>query len=297
MIRFNHIAVIGVGLIGGSFALAAKRAGLCERLTGWDGGRSLDVALSAGVINEVETAFDQGRVCEADLIYLAAPIKGILDFIEHRGHLLKDGAIVTDAGSAKRIICQAAIRFLPENIHFIGGHPMAGSHRHGVEFASPDLFLNAPYVITVSESPAESEHDRTEAINKIHETVCVIGARPVMMDADKHDAIVARVSHAPQIVSTALALAVADHAREEALAVAGSGLADMTRLAGSEWDVWEGICEANADELTGALGEILMSIESLRNAIRAGQWGKLQSAFRLANRFSAALEQQKADKS
>lgn len=297
MIHFKHIAVVGVGLIGGSFALAARRAGLCERLTGWDGGRSLDRALSAGVIDAIETSFDEGRLCEADLVYVAAPIEGILDFINHRGHLLKDRAIVTDAGSAKREICQAARQYLPESVHFVGGHPMAGSHKRGVEFATADLFADAPYVITLSETPEEAGQDQTEAIRKIVETVCLIGARLVMMEVDKHDYVVARVSHAPQIVSTALALAVANHAREHALTIAGSGLADMIRLAQSEWKVWEGICKSNAGELISALDEILIEIASLRDAMRAEKWENLGNAFHTAKLFSETLEQRKADKS
>jgi prephenate dehydrogenase len=297
MIHFEHISVVGVGLIGGSFALAARRAGLCDRITGWDGGRSLDAALAAGVIDEIETSFDEGRVCEADLVYLAAPIEGILDFINHRGQLLKRGAIVTDAGSAKREICQAARQFLPEGVGFVGGHPMAGSHKRGVEFASAGLFIDAPYVIITSENSQDAEQYQAEAVKKIFETVCAIGARPVMMVDDKHDHVVARVSHAPQIVSTALALAVTNHAEEESLAIAGSGLVDMTRLAQSEWGVWEGICKSNVSELTGALDEILTAVASLRDAMRAGEWEKLQSAFRTAKRFSETLEQRKADKS
>jgi len=292
MIRFKHIVVVGVGLIGGSFALAARRAGLCERLTGWDKSRSLDAAISSGVIDAVESSFDEGRVCEADLIYLAAPIAGILDFIGNRGHLVKPGAIITDAGSSKREICRVARESIREDVHFVGGHPMAGSHNRGVEFASADLFQGAPYVLAVEESDR-----RSEAVRKIIETVFGIGAQPVMMTADRHDAVVAQVSHAPQIVSTALALAVASHVGEEALAISGSGLVDMTRLARSRWEVWEGICRTNRDELARAIDEVMKEIESLRDAIAKEQWAEAQSAFQKANEFAENLNRQGADKS
>lgn len=296
MIRFKHIAVVGVGLIGGSFALAARRAGLCERLTGWDGGRPLDGAISSGVIDAVESSFDEGRMCEADLVYLAAPIEGILDFIRHRGHLVRPGAIITDAGSAKREICKSARESLREDVHFVGGHPMAGSHNRGVEFASADLFLGAPYVLAVSEGQEASDR-QSDIVRKIIEIVFGIGARPVMMTADRHDAVVARISHAPQIVSTALALAVAHHVGEDATKIAGSGLVDMTRLAHSRWEVWEGICRTNGDELAGAIEEILIAVGSLRDAIAKKQWGEVRSAFQKANEFAENLYLQGADKS
>lgn len=296
MIRFKHITVVGVGLIGGSFALSARRVGLAERLTGWDAGRSLDAAVSSGVIDAVETAFDEGRISDADLVYLAAPIDGIIDFIRDRGHLLKKGAIVTDAGSAKREICRAASQSLTDSVHFVGGHPMAGSHHSGFEFASAHLFADAPYVITVTENPEDDQPDRVEAVRNITEIARRVGARPVLMTAEKHDYIVARVSHAPQIVSTALALAVTSQ-REESLRVAGSGFRDMTRLARSDWGVWEGICRANADELVRAIDEILITIQSLRDSAQAEEWGKLQSAFQKAGEFSQALERERADKS
>src|SRR5262245_23085620 len=125
--RFEQITVVGVGLIGGSFALAARRAGLARRITGWNGGASIDAARSNGVIDAVEESFAQGHRCDADLIYLAAPVGGIIEFLQTRGSQIKPGAIVTDAGSSKREICRAA-RSLPSEVTFIGGHPMAGSH-------------------------------------------------------------------------------------------------------------------------------------------------------------------------
>src|SRR5688572_11637932 len=119
---FNHLAIVGVGLIGGSFALAVRRAGLASRISGWGGKRSLAIALQNGVIDGIEDCFDKDEVSDADLVYLAAPVSGILDFLRTRGNLLKPGAIVTDAGSTKREICRTAAESLPPSVHFVGGH-------------------------------------------------------------------------------------------------------------------------------------------------------------------------------
>src|SRR6185436_4027582 len=131
-----------------------------------------------------------------------------------RGKLIKPGAIVTDAGSTKREICRAAHASLPPKVHFVGGHPMAGSHRAGIEFARADLFEDAPYAIVSSE---EAE----DAVSIFSEVVQAIGARLVITTAGHHDRVVARISHAPQLLSTALAVATEDSIGQESSRMAG----------------------------------------------------------------------------
>ena len=139
--HFRHIAIVGVGLIGGSFALAARRARIADRITGWDcSAEALDEALSRGIIDAVEDSFDSGKVCEADLVYLAAPVGAILSFLRKRANCIKAGAVLTDAGSTKREICRVATETLAANMGFVGGHPMAGSHNAGVHHADAELF-------------------------------------------------------------------------------------------------------------------------------------------------------------
>src|SRR6266481_4307943 len=140
MMLVKHIAIVGVGLIGGSFALAVRRAGVCERITGWDRKNVLDQAIARGVIDGMENAFESGAVSEADLVYLAAPVGAILGFLRTRSKSFKPGTIVTDAGSTKREICRVAREALPHEVSFVGGHPMAGSERTGADFADADLF-------------------------------------------------------------------------------------------------------------------------------------------------------------
>src|SRR5262249_57836720 len=128
--RIEHIAVIGVGLIGGSFALALRAAGFDGRITGWDIQENLDFALNAGMIDAPEEGFERGERSEADLIYLAAPIAAIIDLLDDLKDRFKPGALVTDCGSTKRAVCEAA-RQLPAEIDFIGGPPIAGGGGRG----------------------------------------------------------------------------------------------------------------------------------------------------------------------
>jgi prephenate dehydrogenase len=274
--RFNHLAIVGVGLIGGSFAMAARRAGLADRITGWGGKNSLAKALANGVIDGIEDCFDRAEVSNADLVYLAAPIGGILDFLRTRGKLIKPGAIVTDAGSTKREICRTAHDLLPPAVHFVGGHPMAGSHRAGIDFARADLFKQAPYAIVKSGG-------EDSAISTIADVVQAIGARLVMTTAEHHDRVVARISHIPQLLSTALAVATADSIDEESSRLAGPGFKDMTRLASSPWSVWQDICRTNADEITEALAEVIRELEASRKAVASGDSAALFEAFQKAN--------------
>jgi prephenate dehydrogenase len=277
--HFKHIAVVGVGLIGGSFALAARRAGIAERITGWDNKNVLGEATARGVIDAPEASFESGGVCDADLIYLAAPVGAILNVLRTRADSFKAGAIVTDSGSTKREICRVAREALPSRVSFVGGHPMAGSHKAGLEHADPDLFQGAPYALVVDEAKDES----SGVLRVVEEIVRGIGARPVKLTAEEHDRAVARVSHAPQLLATALACGVARRRNGADLLLAGSGFFEMVRLAASRWSVWEDICRTNADEITLALDEVIGEIEAARSSITSGDFDGMGAAFDEAN--------------
>jgi prephenate dehydrogenase len=280
--RFKHIAIVGVGLVGGSFALAARRAGLAERITGWDTKPVLDAAQARGVIDRAEDSFGKGGECQADLLYLAAPVGAIMSFLRKRGSSCKAGSIVTDAGSTKREICRVARETLPASVRFVGGHPMAGSHRGGVEQADAGLFRSAPYALIREGALDES----SEALRLIEDVVRRIGARPVIVTAANHDRTVARVSHAPQLLATALACAVARRRNKADLGLAGVGFSEMVRLAASRWSIWEDICRTNADEITLALDEVISELEAARASIASGDFEEVGAAFSEANTFA-----------
>ena len=274
---FKQLTVVGVGLIGGSFALAARRAGIAERIAGCDTREVLDRAIALGVIDGPDDSFDLGRTSEAGLVYLAAPVGSIISFLRSRAKLLKPGTLVTDAGSTKREICRAARESLPENVQFVGGHPIAGSEKTGVDFASVELFSGSPYTLVMS-SGVDSN-----AAEVVREIVLKLGAIPLEMTAEEHDRIVARISHTPQMISTALALAARRAGDARTLAAAGRGFVDMTRLARSRWSVWEDVCKTNGDEIVAALDATISEIESVRAAISSGEFSDLGEMFQTAN--------------
>ena len=281
--RFKQITVVGLGLIGGSFALAARRAGLAERITGWDSADVVDQACAIGVIDSPEESFESGG-CQSDLIYLAVPVGKIASILEQGEKLLRNGSIVTDAGSTKRRICSAS-KSLPSSVHFVGGHPMAGSHNTGLSHADAGLFEGAPYALVQDESRPDSR----DAALVMEEVVLALGARPVRVSAEEHDRIVARVSHTPQLLATSLARSVSRFMSQEDFRLTGSGFAETIRLAGSSWSVWEDICRSNSVEITLALDELMSEIREMRNNISSANFEPVSQAFKEANQLSSLL--------
>jgi prephenate dehydrogenase len=281
--EFKSVCVVGCGLIGGSFALALRRAGFTGRITACGGSRSPRLAVERGFVDAVEESFERGEVCEADLIYLASPIGGIIDFLRTRPKQIRPGAIVTDAGSSKAEICRVARESLPKGVTFIGGHPMAGGENTGVHYARADLFDRATYALMIGQGTDEVQFDR---FNSLVET---IGARVLLARPEDHDAAVALISHLPQLVASALAsllgpgrdAEVAD--RELARALAATGWRDMTRLAGSAWSVWRDICLTNQPNISNALGSLIAELQSLKEALDARDFNRARDLFAEAN--------------
>ncbi len=289
--KFSHVVIVGCGLIGGSFALALRRAGFMGRITACGGSRSPKLAVERGVVDAVEESFERGQVCHADLIYLAAPIGGIIDFLRTKSKLIEQGAIVTDAGSTKTEICRVARESLPEGVDFIGGHPMAGSEQTGVEYARADLFDRATYALMIGQGTDEIQ------FNRLKSTVESIGARVLLTEPEAHDAAVALISHLPQLVATTLAsLLEAERdgevaSRELAQRLAAAGWRDMTRLAGSSWSVWRDICLTNQPNISRALGALMIELQSLKDAVDAKDFNQARELFAAAN---ASVAEQRA---
>lgn len=283
MFDFKHITIVGCGLLGGSFALALRRAGFTGRITACGGSRSPKLAVERGVADALEDSFERGEVCEADLIYLAAPIGAIIDFLRTKAHLAKPGALITDAGSTKTEICRVAGESVPAGVHFIGGHPMAGSENTGVEYARADLFDRATYALTVDAKTDETQFNRLKAI------VELLGARLLLAEPASHDSAVALISHLPQLTATALSsLLGADHdseiaKRELAQRLAATGWRDMTRLGGSSWSVWRDICMTNQQNISAALGVLIGELQNLKEAMEERNFNRVRESFSAAN--------------
>lgn len=289
--EFNHVVIVGCGLIGGSFALALRRAGFTGRISACGGSRSPRLAVDRGVADAIEESFDRGEICPADLIYLAAPIGGIIDFLRTKSELIKKNAVVTDAGSTKTEICRIARESLPDEVIFIGGHPMAGSEQTGVEYARADLFDRAAYALMTGQGIDEDRFNRFKSL------IESIGARVLLTEPESHDAAVALISHLPQLVSTTLASLLGEGRDGEAASrplaqrLAATGWRDMTRLAGSSWGVWRDICLTNQPNISRALESMIAELQSLKDAIDAKDFNQARELFAAAN---ASIAEQRA---
>lgn len=289
---FSHVVIVGCGLLGGSFALALRRSGFTGRITACGGKRAPQLAVERGVADALETSFDTNQPCAADLIFLAAPIGGILDFLKTKGHLLKPGALVTDAGSTKAAICRAAQAALPAHVGFIGGHPMAGKEHTGVEYADAHLFERATWALM--RGAKMEEHTATaEQFAALQSLIESFGARVLITTPDEHDAAVAVISHLPQLVATTLATMLdAEHdgaIAERALAqqLAATGWRDMTRLAGSSFSVWRDILMTNQPNIAQALTRHIQDLEALREALEQRDFNTIQDLYTAANQSVA----------
>lgn len=277
---FQHVVIVGCGLIGCSFALALRRAGFDGRISGWGSPESVQEAVRRGMISERERSFDEGHPCSGDLIYLAAPVMAILDFLQTKSGLLKPGSFVTDAGSTKVEICRTAQQHLPSAVDFLGGHPMAGSEKSGPEHARADLFEGAAYILT------PDDRTSSERLAQMELLLREIGARPIRMDAAEHDRAVAYISHLPQYLSTALAAMLEHHPdARHWLSLAGEGFRDMTRLAASRFPLWRDITRTNRENIVHALDDYIQQLSSLRRAVAAEDLDAVAESFHRANRL------------
>ena len=247
MIR--NVGIVGVGLIGGSFGLALREAGFRGAILGVSSARSIGQGVARGAIDRGVTLEEAGGAC--DLLFLSQPISGILDTLRKLDPLVRPDALVTDAGSTKQAIVDEARRSL-RRCAFLGGHPMAGKELRGAAAADADLFRGRPWVLT-----SDMDHP-------FRQWIAAFGAREIVLDAARHDRLVAWSSHLPQLASTALAAVLHDRA-PEAAATAGPGLLDSTRLAMSSFDLWRDILETNQAEITAALDAYIGKLQALRS--------------------------------
>jgi prephenate dehydrogenase len=284
---FSRVAVLGTGLIGGSFALAVRRALPGIRIAGWDRPSVLERALELRVVDDVNPEL-QEAVQGADLIYIALPVGLAIERLPDIARHVQANALVTDACSTKRAICAAAGKCFSEEVVFLGGHPMAGSEVSGIDGADAALLDGAKYALVAAEDGAISgeQMSRVEKadarIKSFIRVIEAIGARPIWIDAATHDRAAAFVSHLPQLVSIALA-GVTREATDQTglpLTLAGRGLRDALRLAGSPYSVWRDIVLTNTDNLDMALDRLAQAIEHLRAHLRQRE---LEEEFSAAN--------------
>ena len=275
---FQRVGIVGLGLIGGSIALAARQI--------WPGGLVIgvdrkDVLERAMVLHAIDVAADDAVVlAEADLVILAAPIQQNLEILRELPDNVTGSAIVTDTGSTKRTVVEAAAA-LPDRFTFIGGHPLGGAARGGIEHARPDMFNGRPWLFT----PAAG-HD-VQALEKLKSFASGLGAVPQTLSADDHDRLLAFISHLPQLTVSALMHVVGEAAREEGLSLSGRGLQDTTRLASSPADIWKEVCATNVDEIGSALDTLISVLGHLRADLETGK--SIDEVFESANLWRETL--------
>ncbi len=264
------VAIIGVGLIGGSLGLAFRRFGIFSSIIGISREETLRLARDMGVIDGGYPYDQLARgVAEADIVFLCTPIARILKLVGETISCAAPGAIVTDVGSTKSEITAVARKALREGVCFIGGHPMAGSEKRGVGAADPFLFQNAMYVLTPTEETPQPE------VERLADIVSRIGARVVIMDPELHDRIAAAVSHLPQMISVALVNMVGKLGRDEPLflKMAAGGFRDMTRIASSPYQVWRDICRTNRERIAEFIELYIQSLDELKEHLLGGELG------------------------
>jgi prephenate dehydrogenase len=275
---FQKIGIVGLGLIGGSIALAARQLWPSSLVIAVDNKDVLETAMRLHAIDVA--AEDLIVLAEADLVILAAPVRQNLMLLDALDENVRQPAIVTDTGSTKRAIVEAA-RQLPPRFTFIGGHPLGGAAASGLENARPDLFKGRPWLFTPDGDGS------AEALEQLTAFARALGGVPRTLTVAAHDRLLAFLSHLPQLTASALLKVVGEAVGEDGLSLAGRGLVDTTRLAASPPDIWKDIAATNADEIGEALDTLIALLQELRTDLRDGEL--LGDVFQTATRWRAVL--------
>ena len=272
---FEKVAIIGLGLIGGSLARALRRASLCNRITGY--GRreaALQQAVEQGIIDRYSLDVREA-VRGADVVVLATPLSTTETLLRTMNDELKPGCIITDVGSAKGVVVAAARNALAGRLpFFVPAHPIAGTEQSGVEASFAELFEDHVVIITPL---AETDRGATDKIAALWRGT---GARVVELDVEHHDEVLAATSHLPHVlVYTLIDCLARMQDKEEIFAYAAGGFADFTRVASSSPEMWRDICLANSTSLLAVLDRFERRLDGVRQAIAAGDGGKLVEIF------------------
>jgi prephenate dehydrogenase len=281
----NRVAILGTGLIGGSFALALRKYTKEMHISGWDRADVVREAQTRGAVDEAFSGELAPALRNADLVYIALPIAPTIDLLPEIARHAPAHALVSDACSTKVRITQAAAELFPSERgrFFLGGHPMAGRELSGIAHANGDLFRESTYALIGASSLQEDP--RVSAFAKIIER---IGARPLWLGAQQHDYAVGLASHLPQLAAVALAGFLYDRLDENGLPItlAGPGLRDSLRLAGSPYSTWRDIVLTNQEVLSAALDLFARRLDDLREKLASRE---LEADFDAANELYKLL--------
>ncbi len=275
-----RVALVGVGLIGGSLGLALRKRGLAGRVTGVEPDPAArEAALARGAVDAATGDLAEG-VAGADVVFVCAPVTAAAALLPRLASCVGPGAVVTDVGSVKEAVASAARSAFPRG-NFVPGHPMAGSERSGVGAASATLFEGAVWALT----PEPGRTD-PEAVARVAALAEGLGARPLVMDAAAHDAAVAMTSHLPHVLAYALAASAreAGQTNPYLMDLAAGSFASATRVAASPPAMWTGIALANREALLAALAAFRAELDAAQAALEQGDPEALQRVFARGHR-------------
>lgn len=282
---FNKVAIIGVGLIGGSLAIVLRNKGLAGSFIGIGRGRAnLETALRLGIIDSFTTDIEEG-VRDADLVVVATPVRKISGTIAKALPGLKKGCIVTDVGSVKKAVIDEVEPMMPEGVHFVPGHPIAGTEHSGAEAAFAELFIDRRCIITPTYN---TDQTALAAVRLVWEAA---GSRVAVMDALVHDRILAAVSHLPHLIAYSLVNTVADieESGVDALGFSAGGFKDFTRIASSSPEMWTDICAMNKASLIEMIVAFQSRLERLKGLVDSDDYDAIRSDFERAKTVRDSL--------
>ncbi len=258
----KKIAVLGLGLIGGSLGLALQRADVAKHISGYDSNQDATYhAWEIGAITEICDKAEKA-VEEADLVILATPILAMRELLEHIAPNLKPGVLVTDTASIKVQILNWAKTSLPSYAMFVGGHPMAGKELSGIKAAEAGLFEGCTYCLV---PPRQAS---SEGVEQLSEIIKRLKAHPLALDADRHDRLVAGISHLPFVLSSALVQCLRkEEDWRELTTLAAGGFRDISRLAAGSPTMYRDICVTNKEEILNWLDALASELDNIRSLI------------------------------
>ena len=258
----EKIAALGLGLIGGSLGLALQQAGIAKHIAGYDSNPDATYqALARGAITDICNTAEKA-VQQADMVILATPILAMPELLKRIAPVLKPGVLVTDTASTKTQILTWAKTLLPANVVFVGGHPMAGREHSCIEAAEVRLFEGCAYCLI----PAV--RSSSESVAQLSEIVLRLGAHPLVIDAERHDRLVAGISHLPFVLSSALVQCLGkEEDWKEMTNLAAGGFRDMSRLAAGSPTMYRDICATNKEEILNWLDAMALQLDSIRSLI------------------------------
>jgi prephenate dehydrogenase len=284
---FKKVAIVGVGLMGGSFALSIRKLKFDCEITGI--GRKKENLIRAKelrIIDKYSTVPKEG-VKDADLILLSTPVGQFQKIVEEIREYIKKGAIVTDVGSVKAEVVKKLEDLMPEGASFVGAHPIAGRECSGVDAASSEIFNSTRCIITPSPNTDK------KALKKIVKLWNAFGSKTILMSPKEHDSIFAAVSHLPHVIAYVLINTIMD-LNKNILPHGGRGLRDMTRIALSPPEMWRDICSYNRGNILKSLDQFITSITHVKRLIEKSEWKNLEKEFQKAKGGRARLDSEKA---